>query len=122
MGFFKDFKEDFADAVDEMIPGGTREDDEVPADSVPITRDLDVEGELSKLDGLLQQVSDKLENDEPAVAARPEPVISETEEPKAEAPKREKKKELKMDNISTEANRPAAPAATLNQPASDENA
>lgn len=28
MGFFKDLKEDFSDAVDELIPGGKADDDE----------------------------------------------------------------------------------------------
>ncbi len=68
MGFFKDFKEDFSDAVDELVPGGT--EDAEPAGSerassmVPLdtdANDIDVQDELNKLDGLLEQVSKKVD-------------------------------------------------------------
>lgn len=60
MGFFKDFKEDFSQAVNELIPGedsletGTNEDDLVVN---TLEGEVDVESELSKLDGLLEQVT-----------------------------------------------------------------
>ena len=64
MGFFKDFKEDFNDAVNELVPGG---DDTAATEEVMVNTldgDIDVESELNKLDGLLEQVSKKV--DEPA--------------------------------------------------------
>ena len=54
MGFFKEFKEDFSDAVDELIPGGNAdaaEPEDVLVDT--IDEDIDIDSELSKLDGLL---------------------------------------------------------------------
>ena len=61
MGFFKDFKEDFNDALDEL--SGT-ETTETPSEEVMVNTldgDIDVESELTKLDGLLEQVSKKVE-------------------------------------------------------------
>lgn len=60
MSFFKDFKEDLSQAVNEMIPGGqTPEELENDSDVVVNTLEdeLDVESELSKLDGLLEKVT-----------------------------------------------------------------
>ena len=58
MGLFKDFKEDFSQAVNEMMPGA---DEPQPAeentDSLVVDtlgEDVDVKSELSKLDGLLE--------------------------------------------------------------------
>ncbi|QFJ55511.1 polymer-forming cytoskeletal protein [Pseudobutyrivibrio xylanivorans] len=61
MGFFKDFKEDFNDAVSELVPGG----DDTKAEEVMVNTldgDIDVESELTKLDGLLEQVSKKVDS------------------------------------------------------------
>ena len=60
MGFFKDFKEDFNDAVNELVPGG----DDSASEEVMVNTldgDIDVESELTKLDGLLEQVSKKVD-------------------------------------------------------------
>lgn len=60
MGFFKDFKDDLSQAVNELMPGedslGTENNEE---DLVVNTleNEVDVESELSKLDGLLEQVT-----------------------------------------------------------------
>lgn len=61
MGFFKDFKEDASQAVKELMPGdelleeeGTEEDDLVVN---TLEDELDVESELSKLNGLLETVA-----------------------------------------------------------------
>lgn len=56
MGLFKDFKEDFSQAVNEMMPGGEdptlREtEDALVVDT--LSEDVDVQSELTKLDGLL---------------------------------------------------------------------
>ncbi len=60
MGFFKDFKDDFSQAVNELMPGeggaGTEEtEDDLVVNT--LEGEVDVESELSKLDGLLEQVS-----------------------------------------------------------------
>ena len=60
MGFFKDFKEDFSQAVNELMPGeDSLENSNVEDDLVVNTleNEVDVESELSKLDGLLEQVT-----------------------------------------------------------------
>jgi cytoskeletal protein CcmA (bactofilin family) len=66
MGFFKDFKEDFSDAVDELIPGdsGDVEAENKTSSEVPLdtdSSDINVQDELNKLDGLLEQVSKKVD-------------------------------------------------------------
>lgn len=68
MGFFKDFKEDFSQALNELLPG----EDYPEADDIQINtldNELDVEQELSKLDGLLEQVEKK--SAQPAVTPEP---------------------------------------------------
>ena len=60
MSFFKDFKEDLSQAVNELVPGeDTTEAAEQDNDVVVNTLEdeLDVESELSKLDGLLEKVT-----------------------------------------------------------------
>ncbi|MBR4706778.1 MAG: polymer-forming cytoskeletal protein [Pseudobutyrivibrio sp.] len=64
MGFFKDFKEDFNDALDEMAGAETTSNDEVMVNT--LDGDIDVESELNKLDGLLEQVSKKVETEKEA--------------------------------------------------------
>ncbi|MBO5522469.1 MAG: polymer-forming cytoskeletal protein [Roseburia sp.] len=72
MGFFKDFKDDFSQAVNELMPGednlesGTNEDDLVVN---TLEGEVDVESELSKLDGLLEQVT-KQEAEKAAAAKK----------------------------------------------------
>ena len=69
MGFFKDFKEDFNDAVNELAPGGN----DAPSEDVMVNTldgDIDVESELNKLDGLLEKVTKKVDGSpEPSVSA-----------------------------------------------------
>ena len=67
MGLFKDFKEDFSQAVNELVPGGENLDDNVEVDT--LSQNVDVKSELSKLDGLLDQV--KEEPVKPVVEAAP---------------------------------------------------
>ena len=74
MGLFKDFKEDFSQAVNELVPGGER-----PADNVAVNaknENVDVKSELSKLDGLLDQVKEEPVKEAPKAAA-PAPVVEE---------------------------------------------
>lgn len=129
MGFFKDFKDDFSQAVNELMPGednletGTNEDDLVVN---TLEGEVDVESELSKLDGLLEQVTKQ--EAEKAVAAKKaaaaakaaqaaqaaqmaekpvaEPVAAENTENVINAIQEEKKM---ADNMTT----PVTPAATV---------
>ena len=58
MGLFKDFKEDLSQAAKELLPGEEMLDGEdVVVDT--LGEDVDVKSELSKLDGLLEQVKEE---------------------------------------------------------------
>lgn len=60
MGFFKDFKEDFSQAVNELMPGEDELETTTTEDDLVVNtleNEVDVESELSKLDGLLEQVT-----------------------------------------------------------------
>ena len=64
MGLFKDFKEDFSQAVNEMMPGSDVPEKEEKAEDLVVNtlgEDVDVKSELSKLDGLLEQVKSEPE-------------------------------------------------------------
>ena len=59
MGLFKDFKDDFSQAVNEMMPGADVPGKENKTEDLVVNtlgEDVDVKSELSKLDGLLEQV------------------------------------------------------------------
>lgn len=65
MSFFKDFKDDFSDAVGNM--SGEKPAAEKKEDKLSGTIDdsnIDVDSELSKLDGLLEKVSKKVDSDD----------------------------------------------------------
>lgn len=75
MGFFKDFKDDFSQAVNELMPGeDSLEKTDAEDDLVVNTLEdeVDVESELSKLDGLLEQVT-RQETVKTAVPVMPKP-------------------------------------------------
>lgn len=55
MGLFKDFKEDFSQAVNELVPGGDADDLMVDT----LSEGVDVKSELTELDGLLEQVKEE---------------------------------------------------------------
>lgn len=75
MGLFKDFKDDFSDAVDELVPTDeASEKEDVMVNT--LDEDLDVDSELNKLDGLLEQVAKKV--DEPVTANVPVKPVSDT--------------------------------------------
>ena len=86
MGFFKDFKDDFSQAVNELMPGEdnletTTTDDELVVNT--LEDEVDVESELSKLDGLLEQVTSqsaalKREAEKAAVKTAVAPAAQET--------------------------------------------
>ena len=85
MGVFKDFKDDFSQAVNELMPGedeletGNAEDDLVVN---TLEGEVDVESELSKLDGLLEQVT---RQEAPKQVAQAAPVATKTETNEVEA-------------------------------------
>ncbi len=74
MGLFKDFKEDWSQAMNELVPGGTDSN----ADNVEVntlSEDVDVQSELSKLDGLLEEV--KANKEAPVADTQSAPVQKE---------------------------------------------
>ncbi len=91
MGLFKDFKEDFSQAVNELVPGGEElEKDNIEVDT--LSEDVDVKSELSKLDGLLEQVKDEPVKAEPAKVEPVKPVVEAPVVKKPAAPVKEEKK------------------------------
>lgn len=67
MGFFKEFKDDLGDAVDEMVPDQEKDNGKKASsnDDVMVNtldEDVDVDSELSKLDGLLESASKKVDS------------------------------------------------------------
>ena len=94
MGFFKDFKDDFSQAVNELMPGediledGTEDEDLVVN---TLENEVDVESELSKLDGLLEQVTSQTAKQQAPVQKQAAPVTPQPQpqpvaEPKIEQP------------------------------------
>ena len=78
MGLFKEFKDDLSSAVNELVPGGEETNTAENVDNLVVDtlgEDVDVESELSKLDGLLEKV------EEPKASA---PVMRETAAPRTE--------------------------------------
>ena len=119
MGLFKDFKDDFSQAVNELVPGGDNlstndKDENLVVDTM--SGEVDVQSELSKLDGLLESASSK-----PV-----EEVIPTIREEKKDAPvfpafKREVEKEnRKMDTPNMETVTPVAPVHAAPAQVSDE--
>lgn len=95
MSFFKDFKDDLSLAVNELLPGEDFEMEEELEDSPEmmvntLEGDLDIESELSKLDGLLEHVDKDKDPKEPVrhVQIEPEePVLEKSAEPKPQPAK-----------------------------------
>ena len=84
MGFFKDFKDDFSQAMNDIIPGEepVNEEETLNDDLVVNTleEEVDVESELSKLDGLLEQVSKQEEAAKKTAEVKREPAPVKTED------------------------------------------
>lgn len=80
MGFFKDFKDDFSQAVNELMPGEDSLETEGTEEELVVNTlesEVDVKSELSKLDGLLEQVTKQ----ESAKAKEPVPAVSKAAAP-----------------------------------------
>lgn len=123
MGLFKDFKEDFSQAVNEMMPGAEpQEKADLSEDLVVDTlgENVDVESELSKLDGLLEQVSpeEKKKEEKPVVTAKPQPVPERT----VQAVNNAEERRVMSDILNTEtANRPAPEKRMPTPPVMNQN-
>jgi len=83
MSFFKDFKEDLSQAVNELLPG-----EELTGSALPkqpdlvvntLEQEVDVESELKKLEGLFEKVEDPVQP--PKTAQPAKPAILTSEEP-----------------------------------------
>jgi cytoskeletal protein CcmA (bactofilin family) len=83
MGLFRDFKDDFSQAVNELVPGGDGTGETAAAAKAPapesnpvvvdtFSRGTDMESELSKLDGLLESASATQKAEEPQPPVREE--------------------------------------------------
>ena len=104
MGFFKDFKDDFSDAVGELVPEGGNDtgatEYKEPEDlNDTLDAEIDVDDELSKLDGLFEQVSKKVENGDTSFASDDEK--KEEAKPDKKESKHDKKKSKKKDKEKT---------------------
>jgi len=114
MGFLKDFKDDFSQAVDELMPGEDSLENAKNVEVNTLDSDVDVAAELSKIDDLLGKVANQLD----AKAVEPEVKVENTEK-KSEPEKRfdkndkynksfkfdkkeEKKEEVKKEEVKKE--------------------
>ncbi len=81
MSFFKDFKEDLSQAVNELLPGEELQPNPVakPQDLVVNTleQEVDVESELKKLEGLFEKVDKPVQREKPIILAPEEPNLPE---------------------------------------------
>ena len=99
MGFFKDFKDDFSQAVNELMPGEDNLETTASEDNLVVNTlegEVDVASELSKLDGLLQQVTQQ--EAEKAAAARKAAAEAKVKAAQAD----EKKENVTADNNTTD--------------------
>ena len=104
MGFFKDFKDDFSQAVNELMPGednpaGGSGEEELVVNT--LENEVDVASELSKLDGLLEQVTSQAAMPEPEKPAAP------VQNPAPVPAKKEPEEEEKEDSVTANTMRKA---------------
>lgn len=116
MSFFKDFKEDLSLAVNELLPGEDFEMEEEMEDSPEmmvntLEGDLDIESELSKLDGLLEHVEQDKNQKEPVKHVQIEP-----EEPVLEKPAKSKPESFAAKAPASAKQPAAAKAPVLSKP------
>ena len=128
MGFFKDFKDDFSQAVNELMPGEDNLETANTEDDLVVNTledEVDVESELSKLDGLLEQPV-KEAKPAPAPVATPvaQPVVPAQPEVKQNITNITQE-ERKMDTVASAATQTTtaaqtAPVQTQDRTVSDE--
>ena len=104
MGLFKEFKDDLSSAVNELVPGGEEANTAENVDNLVVDtlgEDVDVESELSKLDGLLEKV------EEPKAGA---PVMRESDAQRTETKSITKEENTKAMSDTTTMNNMVNPA------------
>ncbi len=103
MGLFKDFKDDFSQAVNELVPGETEPQAAGNADNLVVDtlgEEVDVKSELSKLDGLLEKVKDEPEMSMSGTTLEEE--LAALERNTSEPARAEKQNEVKTEEIKKE--------------------
>ncbi|MFP3155109.1 polymer-forming cytoskeletal protein [Lachnospiraceae bacterium ZAX-1] len=101
MSFFKDFKDDFSQAVNELMPGEEREKKEKEQPELVVNTledEVDVKSELQKLEGLFEKVEEP-ESNKPVhanVRTDPAPVKPETPQKQAAGPVRSALEQMKI--------------------------
>lgn len=121
MGFFKEFKDDFSEAVNELVPGA--EENQPAEDEMVDTlgENIDVASELSKLDGLLEQVTKRVDQEDTSAEAKVEKTA--TTEMKQNIKTEEKVEDkVKMDTYNTENGIQQAATSQAGAPIADETA
>lgn len=121
MGFFKEFKDDFSEAVNELVPGA--EETETTEDEMVDTlgENIDVASELSKLDGLLEQVTKRVDQEDASSDVKAEkPVAPEVNHNMKAEEKVEDK--VKMDTYSTDNGVQQMAPSQAGAPVADETA
>ena len=102
MGFFKEMKEDFTQAVNELMPGEeTMKEQEEDLVVNTLEDDLDVETELSKIDGLLEEVANKSAALDTSVSASK---VKENSKNKKEEKKKEETVKVQEDKVVADIN------------------
>ena len=99
MGFLKEFKEDFSQAVNELMPGEDNTEATILEDDVEVNTlesDVDVAAELSKIDDLLEKVASQVEEKKPEEKKIEEKKFETKKDFKKEE-KKEEKKEVKAE-------------------------
>jgi len=99
MGFLKEFKEDFSQAVNDLMPGEDNTDAAILEDDVEVNTlegDVDVAAELSKIDDLLEKVASQVEEKKPEEKKIEEKKLEAKKDFKKEE-KKEEKKEVKAE-------------------------
>lgn len=130
MGFFKEFKDDFSQAVNELMPGGdaledvkdTLEEDDMVVNT--FDEEVDTESELSKLNGLLEQVKEASAQQQAIV--KPQQVAALEQEFTREVKKAdvrtmvEERKTMNEETMTLNTNKQVTPPTPSTQPVSDE--
>lgn len=113
MSFFKDFKDDFSQAVNELMPGEDITNEELEDDSDLVVNtledELDVESELSKLGGLLEKVTKDVK--EPKAVTEEAPISA------AETVPEEELTEQEEETVPMEEAAPAEETVSVEEPA-----
>ncbi len=117
MGFFKDFKDDFSEAVNDLVPDAEELEPTEEATVNTLDEEIDVASELSKLDGLLEQVTKRVDGEQSAAATTQTNEVNKTLEDKIQMDT----KDVVNETVQTTAQQPVTPVAP-SAPVADETA